>query len=72
MLTIGYGDITPTTNAEKIYIIVFAFIACGIFAYSINSVGIIVQEFSKKNKQFRRKMNNLQRYMKQRGLSFHL
>lgn len=50
MLTIGYGDITPVTNVEKIYIILFAFIACGIFAYSINSIGIIVQDFSKNNK----------------------
>lgn len=42
MLTIGYGDIIPSTNTEKIYVIVVSFIACGIFAYSFNSIGSII------------------------------
>lgn len=39
MLTIGYGDITPTNNMEKIYCIIMTLIACGIFGYSINTIG---------------------------------
>ena len=31
MTTIGYGDLTPTTNFSKIFTIVYAFISIGIF-----------------------------------------
>ena len=39
MLTIGYGDIVPVTNAEKIYIIFIALVSTGIFGYVINTIG---------------------------------
>jgi hypothetical protein len=50
MLTIGYGDITPTTMNEKIFAIFIALIACAIFGYVINIKHII-------SKLFRRKKN---------------
>lgn len=31
MSTIGYGDITPTNNTEKIFIMFMTINACGIF-----------------------------------------
>lgn len=53
MLTIGYGDVTPTTNGEKIYVIIVSFIACGIFAYSFNSIGIMIQDLNKLERDFK-------------------
>lgn len=47
MITIGYGDITPTTIYEKIFVIFVSFIASGIFAYAI--VNIIRINKLKKN-----------------------
>ncbi len=38
MLTIGYGDITPHTDAGKIASVIFAFIAVGIALYSVNLI----------------------------------
>lgn len=38
MSTIGYGDITPITEIEKLYGILISFIACGIFAYFLNLI----------------------------------
>lgn len=31
MSTVGYGDVAPTTTAEKIYSIFMTIICCGIF-----------------------------------------
>lgn len=41
MATIGYGDIIPTNNLEIIFTTLTVFIASGIFAYTINSIGLI-------------------------------
>jgi len=41
MITVGYGDISPRTVAEKLVSVVNMMIACGQFAYSVNSIGNI-------------------------------
>lgn len=41
MQTIGYGDITPVTIYEKIYVALITFLSCGVFAYSVNVIGSI-------------------------------
>ena len=41
MMTIGYGDIVPTTSAERLYVIVLTVISSGIFGYSMNTIGSI-------------------------------
>ena len=40
MVTVGYGDITPTNNKELLVCIVSMFVSCGVFAFSVNSIGI--------------------------------
>ena len=42
MVTIGYGDIVPVTLLEKLYIILFTFVGCGVFGYAINTIGSIL------------------------------
>ena len=69
MITLGYGDIVPTTSQERIYVIFVTLISCGVFAYSLNAIGGIVQEITKKNSDFRMKMGNLRAHMRQRGIS---
>ncbi len=39
MTTIGYGDIIPKNKYERIYIIFCALFSCGMFAYTLNSIG---------------------------------
>lgn len=43
MSTMGYGDIRPTTDNEKIFVIIAMIIACGTFAYIVGSIGTIVE-----------------------------
>jgi len=42
MTTTGYGDILPANNYEAIFTAFSMIIAGGVFAYSFNSIGIIV------------------------------
>lgn len=41
MSTIGYGDISPVTNYEKIYGIITTLVSCGVFAFCVNMIGSI-------------------------------
>lgn len=41
MVTVGYGDITPVSWQEKAYVIVVIIFSCGMFGYSMNTIGAI-------------------------------
>lgn len=47
MVTIGYGEITPKTSYEKVYVIIVTFISCGTFAYAINLIGEQIKEMGR-------------------------
>lgn len=42
MITVGFGDIIPISEEEKTVCIMFMLFSCGIFAYSMNTVGSIL------------------------------
>jgi len=42
-LTVGYGDIVPTTDIERLYVIVMALVICGVLGYTISSIGDILR-----------------------------
>lgn len=39
MVTVGYGDITPKTTLELFCGIFSILIACGMFGFSLNTIG---------------------------------
>jgi hypothetical protein len=47
-LTIGYGDVGPVTNPERVFVIFVALIICGVFGYSITSIGDIIKSLQEK------------------------
>lgn len=49
MTTVGLGDIYPCNIYEVAIYTGFMFISCGTFAYSFNSIGIILDELNKKS-----------------------
>ena len=72
MNTVGFGDITPTNKLEVSFCVVFIFLACGIFAYSINSIGIILTDISKQQDEYRKDLNTMNDFMKKKKISFDL
>lgn len=49
MITIGYGDIYPVTMYERGFVILITLISCGVFAYSVNQIGMKEQTQKSKN-----------------------
>lgn len=48
MITVGYGDITPSNNLEVVLCIITMLIGCGLFGYSINTMGMILDKINRK------------------------
>lgn len=57
MITVGYGDITPLTSAEKLYTIFCMLLACGVFGYTMNRIGNIFQSFEETSLEFKLFLN---------------
>ena len=47
MTTVGYGDISPVNNFEKVFCTFFMLISCVSYGYIINSIGQILNDMSK-------------------------
>ena len=63
MATVGYGDIAPSTNLEMMFVIFGMCIACGIFAYSVGSIGTIVNRPNLMTAEFRTKMLHINQFL---------
>ena len=72
MNTVGYGDIVPQTVFERFFTIFIIFFACWIFAYTINSIGIILQDINRKSQEYIRSINLINGYMKEKNICFEL
>ena len=53
MLTVGYGDITPASVPELWTAVVAMLLACGVFAFSFNTIGTILNDISQQRAKIR-------------------
>ncbi|EDK31209.2 cyclic nucleotide-binding domain protein (macronuclear) [Tetrahymena thermophila SB210] len=72
MVTVGYGDISPQSNFERLFSILTVLSACGVFAYSISEVGSIFQEMNKSSKQRKNNLFVINNYMKNKKITSEL
>lgn len=52
VMTVGYGDITPTNSNERLYCLFVILFGGMIFPYSVNSIGNIIQDIKRDEKRF--------------------
>ncbi|KAL4482674.1 hypothetical protein ABPG73_021334 [Tetrahymena malaccensis] len=69
MVTIGYGDIVPVTNIEKLYCTSIAVLGSCFFSYIVNTIGSIFQEISNKEAAIKQQKNNISDYMGKRNIN---
>jgi hypothetical protein len=55
MSTIGYGDISPITDDEKLFMIFMSLFASMLFGYTINSLATIFADYEQKKKDYNKK-----------------
>lgn len=47
-LTVGYGDLTPQSAYEQIFVILVAMSLCGMLGYTISNIGEIYRSMNEK------------------------
>lgn len=67
--TLGYGDVIPATNAERMYAVVGTFIGGAVYAYLLGSVCSIVTNLDEGSNTFYRQMDELNRFMKEKDIT---
>ena len=53
MLTVGYGDITPTNKSEVFFNIWAMLLGCGLFGYTMNYIGEVISFASFRERQLK-------------------
>jgi Ion channel len=71
-LTIGYGDLVPKTDSERVFVILIALVICGVFGYTISSIGEIFKNIQEKRQKFKTQMKYINQYLKSKHLNKQL
>eukprot|EP00232_Nephroselmis_pyriformis_P016719 CAMPEP_0182877634 /NCGR_PEP_ID=MMETSP0034_2-20130328/14867_1 /TAXON_ID=156128 /ORGANISM="Nephroselmis pyriformis, Strain CCMP717" /LENGTH=777 /DNA_ID=CAMNT_0025010485 /DNA_START=163 /DNA_END=2493 /DNA_ORIENTATION=- len=70
--TVGYGDIIPTSEYERLYAIFVTIVAASLYAYMIGNVCSVVAQMDEGNSMFYHMMDTLNKFMKEKELPQHL
>ena len=72
MMTVGYGDITPQNDSETIVCLVSVLLGCAVYAYNINSIGMILQDLNKESISFNHNINIINQFMQRKKIKTEL
>ncbi|KAL4435267.1 hypothetical protein ABPG74_017359 [Tetrahymena malaccensis] len=68
MMTVGYGDIYPTSSNERIYVIFMTLCSSAIFGYVMNTIGHILQERSIKHSNIQKRKQDIVSYLNDKNI----
>lgn len=68
IMTVGYGDIIPKNLYEALFASFTIIFGCGLYAFNINSIGIILQNIQKKKTEFRNDLSLINNFMDRKNV----
>ena len=72
IMTVGYGDIKPQNQFEALFAIFTIIFGCGLYAFNLNSLGIILQNHQRKKTQFNNNMRIINSFMNRKNIDIRL
>ncbi|CAD8157596.1 unnamed protein product [Paramecium octaurelia] len=72
MTTVGYGDITAKNDLELLINNLTMFIGSIVFAYSVNSIGILVTNIYKNSQEYSKTVSLINKFMVKNRIEFDL
>jgi voltage-gated potassium channel Kch len=72
MLTVGYGDITPNTNTEVIFAIIWMCLGAGIYTQVIGNLASVLATMDTKDSTIQDKISTIEEFCKEAKISSEL
>ena len=72
LTTVGYGDITPKNNIEKLFSILVMLLGSGMFAYNLSKLSSIFNDISKDQTEYNANLKILNLMMRRKNLNSDL
>lgn len=72
MTTVGYGDITPKNTNEYIFVNFTMLIACIVFGYTMNRIGMLLSNIHLRKADFNNNIAMLNIYMSTNKVDYEL
>ncbi|KAL4486166.1 hypothetical protein ABPG72_012219 [Tetrahymena utriculariae] len=72
MATVGYGDITPQNSLEILFTTITIFVTCVVYAFSLNTIGGIIENIEKKDKKYKDNLQIIHGLMREEEVSREL
>ncbi len=70
--TIGYGDITPSTPLETLFVIIVELIGAGMYGFIIGNIANIIANIDIAKSQYREKMEKVTTFMRYKNIPMDL
>lgn len=68
LTTVGYGDLTPETNKEKIYTMVIMFMGVGMYGYIIGNIASLLSRWDAAKRDHMEKLERIISFMKHKKI----
>lgn len=72
LTTIGYGDITPSTNLETIFVVVIELIGAGMYGFIIGNIANIIANIDIAKSQYQEKMEKVTTFLRYKNIPHDL
>ncbi|EAR88409.2 cation channel family protein (macronuclear) [Tetrahymena thermophila SB210] len=72
MATVGYGDIAPQNKLEVLFTTITIFVTCVVYAFSLNTIGGIIENIEKKDKKYKENLQIIHGLMREEEVSREL
>lgn len=72
MMTVGYGDIIPQNSSEILFAAITIVFGCGVYAYNLNAVGILLTELKREENKYNTNLRNINKFMDKKRIDTEL
>ncbi|CAD8103340.1 unnamed protein product [Paramecium sonneborni] len=72
IVTVGYGDLTPQNWIEIVFTVIMMFLSSCVYAYSLNSIGIILKNIQDTKYQYKKMLLRINDYMDKNKVEMEL